>query len=76
MEESDDPKSNTQHFPKRIRTRRRADRNPARRRTGRLALIAIGLYLGSWIARNKAGTVRFADTIPVREQHEVLADVR
>jgi hypothetical protein len=30
MEESDDPESNTQHFPKRIRTRRRADRNPAR----------------------------------------------
>jgi hypothetical protein len=29
MEESDHPKSSTQHFPKRIRTRRRADYKPA-----------------------------------------------
>jgi hypothetical protein len=41
-----------------------------------LALIAIGLYLGSWIARNRAGLVAFVDTIPVSEEHQVLADVR
>jgi len=41
-----------------------------------LALMAIGLYLGSWTARNRAGAVASVDTISVREEHEVLADVR
>ncbi len=40
-----------------------------------LILMTVGLYLGSWIARNKAGTVTFVDT-PVREEHAVLAELR
>jgi spermidine synthase len=39
-----------------------------------LLLMTVGLYLGSWIARNKAGTLTFVDT-PVREEQAVLAEV-
>lgn len=41
-----------------------------------LTLMAVGLYVGSWIARNKAETMPLVDTIPVREEQEVLADMR
>jgi len=41
-----------------------------------LVLMAAGLYLGSWIARNRAGAVSFVDTIPVREEQAVLAELR
>lgn len=40
-----------------------------------LILMTVGLYLGSWVARNKAGTVTFVDT-PVREEQAVLAELR
>jgi spermidine synthase len=42
-----------------------------------LTLMAVGLYVGSWIARQKAGTVPCEDAIPtVREEREVLANMR
>jgi hypothetical protein len=41
-----------------------------------LTLIAVGLYLCSWIARSKAGTTPNLDTLPVSEEHELLAGVR
>jgi spermidine synthase len=41
-----------------------------------LTLIAVGLYLGSWVARNKAKAVSIVGTMPVLEEHEVLADLR
>jgi spermidine synthase len=39
-----------------------------------LLLMTVGLYLGSWIARNKAGTLTLVDT-PVREEQAALAEV-
>jgi spermidine synthase len=39
-----------------------------------LILMTVGLYLGSWIARNKAGTVGYVDT-PVHEEQAVLAEL-
>jgi hypothetical protein len=42
-----------------------------------LTLMAVGLYVGSWIARQKAGIVPCEDVIPpVREELEVLVDMR
>jgi hypothetical protein len=41
-----------------------------------LTLIAVGLYVGSWIARNKAGTMPLIDTILDREEQEVLAGMQ
>jgi spermidine synthase len=41
-----------------------------------LTLIAVGLYVGSWIARNKAATLPLVDTILDREEHQVLAGMR
>jgi hypothetical protein len=40
-----------------------------------LILITVGLYLGSWIARNKAGAARTVDT-GIREEEVVLAESR
>jgi len=41
-----------------------------------LTLIAVGLYLGSWVAWNKAKAVSIVGAMPVLEEHEVLVDRR
>jgi spermidine synthase len=41
-----------------------------------LVLMSVGLYVGSWIARNRAGTVLLEDTVLAGEDQAVLAELR